>query len=129
VIPDLNRTATRRGRARTASPRHPDDLVVQTATDLEVLDLDTGSIVRRLALPTAGAILSGLQAGVALLVAGTQLHLLRLGNGKDAVINAPGTGPVHAQLTPAGLFYSYTVADRRYPGRVAFVPSPRLPLR
>ena len=29
---------------------------------------------------------------------------------------------VHADLTTAGLYYCFNVPDRRYPGRVVFVP-------
>ena len=35
--------------------------------------------------------------------------------------------PVHAALTPDGLYYCFNVADRRYPGRVVFVPRAALP--
>jgi hypothetical protein len=55
------------------------------------------------------------------------IHLVRLSDGHDAVITPPGTGPLHAQLEAAGLFYSYAVDDGERPGRVAFVPSATLP--
>ena len=104
------------------------DLVVTTPTAVEVTDADTGTFLRRWPLP-ADAKLTDLQDGIAVLVAGTDIHLLRLADGTDSVIHAPGTGPVLAQLEPAGLFYSYTADDPTYPGRVVFVPFAQLPLR
>lgn len=38
-------------------------------------------------------------------------------------------GPVLAQLEPAGLYYSYTADDSKYPGRVEFVPHDHVPMR
>jgi len=103
------------------------DLVVQTPTDIEVTDAATGVFQRRWPLPTAAA-LTDVQGGIAVLVAGTDMHLLRLSDGADAVIHVPGGGPVLAQLEPAGLFYSYAADDPKYPGRVAFVPFDQLPI-
>jgi hypothetical protein len=65
--------------------------------------------------------LADYQAGVAVYIAGRVVHLLRLSDRRDVTIRAPGVGPVHAQLEPSGLFYSYGR------GRVAFVPAGRLP--
>jgi hypothetical protein len=65
--------------------------------------------------------LADYQGGVAIYVTGRVVHLLRLSDRRDVTIRAPGVGPVHAQLEPSGLFYSYGR------GRVAFVPIARLP--
>ena len=46
---------------------------------------------------------------------------------RDVAIRAPGVGPVHAQLEPSGLFYSYSPAASPSRGRIAFVPLSRLP--
>ena len=55
-------------------------------------------------------------------IAGRTVHLLRLSDRRDATIRAPGVGPVHAQLEPSGLFYSYSPAASPGRGRVALVP-------
>lgn len=104
------------------------DLVVQTPTSIEVTDATTGLFQRRWPLPTPDATLTDLQNGVVVLVAGTDIHLLRVSDGADSVIHTPGGGPVLAELEPSGLFYSYTADDSKYPGRVVFVPFDRLPL-
>jgi hypothetical protein len=71
--------------------------------------------------------LADYQAGIAVYVAGRAVHLLRLADRRDVAIRAPGAGPVHAQLEPSGLFYSYSLARTAGRGRVAFVPLARLP--
>jgi hypothetical protein len=98
------------------------DLVVQTPTAIEITNADTGVFVGRWPLPTSDATLSDLQDGIAVLVAGNGIHLLRPADGTDKVIHVAGTGAVLAQLEPSGLFYSYTADDPAYPGRVVFVP-------
>ena len=105
------------------------DLVVQTPTAIEITDASTGAFQRRWPLPAPDATLTDLQDGIAVLVAGTDIHLLRLADGHDTVIHVPGHGPVLAQLEPAGLYYSYTTDDTKYPGRVEFVPHDQLPMR
>jgi Tol biopolymer transport system component len=104
------------------------DLAVQTPTSIEVTDATTGVFQRRWPLPAPNATLTDLQSGIAVLVAGTDIHLLRLSDGAETVIHAPGGGPVLAQLESSGLFYSYAADDPRYPGRVAFVPFGHLPI-
>jgi hypothetical protein len=96
------------------------DLVVLTPTAVEVTDADTGAFLRRWPA-RRDAELADVQDGVALLIAGTRLHLLRLDDGRDRVIDVPGSAPIRAQLEPGALFYSYRVTDSSYPGRVAFV--------
>jgi hypothetical protein len=71
--------------------------------------------------------LADYQSGIAVYVVGRVVHLLRLADRRDAAIRAPGVGPVHAQLEPSGLFYSYSPAATPARGRVAFVPLARLP--
>jgi hypothetical protein len=65
--------------------------------------------------------LEDFQSGLAVYVVGRDIHLLRLAD-KDVRIRAPGTGPVRAQLEPAGLFYSYRPSASPRRGRVAFMP-------
>jgi hypothetical protein len=64
--------------------------------------------------------LEDVQSGIAVYVLGPDVHLLRLADGKSAVVRAPGRSPVHAQLEPDGLYYSYLLAPRA--SRVAFLP-------
>ena len=105
------------------------DLVVLTPAALEVSDVETGQFLHRWPTPTADAQLVDVQDQIAVLVAGRDIHLLRLSDGRDTVVEAPGTGPVLAQLEPSGLFYSYESDDKSYPGRIEFVSFDQLPLR
>jgi hypothetical protein len=68
--------------------------------------------------------LADYQNGIAVYVAGRTVHALRLADRRDVAIRAPGVGPVHAQLEPSGLFYSYSPAGSPRRGRVAFVRLP-----
>ena len=71
---------------------------------------------------TAALRLEDFQAGIAVYTLGGAVHLLRLSDGRDVAIRPPGLGPVHAQLEPSGLFYSYRAAGSPGRGRVAFMP-------
>jgi Tol biopolymer transport system component len=104
------------------------DLVVVTTSALEVTDAETGAFLRRWPL-TAGtaARLDDVQDGIAVLVSGPRLVLVRLVDGRQAIIDVAAAGDLLAQLEPAGLFYSYRV-DAREPGRVAFVRWGQLPI-
>ena len=66
--------------------------------------------------------LEDFQSGIAVYVVGRDVHLLRLSDKRDVRIRAPGPAPVHAQLEPSGLSYSYRAAASPGRGRVAFVP-------
>jgi len=101
------------------------DLVVLGAGALDDLDADTGTLRHTWPLPAPDATLVGVDHGIAAYVAGSDVHLLRLADGSDRVVHAGAN--LRAQLTPAGLFYSYSVSDSRRPGRVAFVPAMSLP--
>lgn len=111
-----------------AAMLHDRDLVVLTPNAVEVTDTETGQFITRWPAP-ADAQLVDVQNGVAVLIAGKDIHLLRLSDGRAAVIEPPGEGPVLAQLEPSGLFYSYKADDATYPGRLEFVPFDQLPLR
>jgi dipeptidyl aminopeptidase/acylaminoacyl peptidase len=105
------------------------DLVVLTPDAVEVTDAQTGAFLRRWPSPSPDARLMDVQDGIAVLVVAAKVHLLNVWTGVAREIEAPGPGPVNAQLEPSGLFYSYRVDDAKYPGRVAFVPFDDLPLR
>lgn len=102
------------------------DLVVQSGLTLADYDAGNGALLHEWPLP-ADARLEDVQDGTAVYVTATDVHLLRLADGRDVAIHPPGHGALHAQLEPAGLFYSYAVDDGVLPGRVAFVASTALP--
>ncbi len=91
-------------------------------------DADSGALLHEWPLPPGDRQFEGLRDGVAVLVSGREIHLFRLADGQDAVIELPGAGRVLAQLDESGLFYSYSVDDPTYPGRVAFLPFNQLPI-
>jgi Tol biopolymer transport system component len=94
-------------------------LVVQKAESVVVYDVQTGTLGHMWPL-AGGARLEDAQRGIAVYVSGTAVHLLRLSDGRDAVIRVPGKGPVQAQIEAAGLFYSYAVLGSQRPGRIVF---------
>ena len=88
---------------------------------LWAVDVSTGVRTGPWRLPGSAALrLEDYRAGIAVYVLGRAVHLLRLAGEPNVTIRAPGPGPVHAQLGPSGLFYSYRAPGGR--GRVAFVP-------
>jgi TolB protein len=105
------------------------NVVVLKQASIADYDAGSGVLLHERPLPAGEQRLDDVQNGLAVYVSGTDVHLLRLADGRDAVIHAPGPGPVLAQLEPIGLFYSYSVDDPSYPGRIAFVPFDQLPLR
>jgi hypothetical protein len=71
--------------------------------------------------------LGGVEREIAVYVAGVAVHLLRLTDGRDVVVDLrTAAEPVYARLTSAGLFYSYTDPRRRPAGRAVFVPLPEV---
>jgi hypothetical protein len=102
------------------------DLVVLKHAQLDDYDVGTGALLHEWPLTGGDPQLQDLSTGVAVYVSGAFVHVLKLANGHDTALAALGTDP-HAQIKPAGLFYSYTVVDAAYPGRVTFVPFDQLP--
>jgi len=100
------------------------DLVAAVGGSL--LDYDPATSGLRATWPMAPhGRLGGLVGGRAMYVAGTQLHLLRLSDGKDRVVaTVPWLALARAQLTSAGLFFA---ANGHGAGTVTFVPTARLP--
>jgi Tol biopolymer transport system component len=93
-------------------------LVVARAGVLEVYDARSGRAELQRPLP-AGYRLTDVDGGVAVLVSGAKIVLLRLADGRSSKL-APGRGPVSAELEPPGLYYSYAIPGGG--GRVVFVP-------
>ena len=112
--------------AALAGPR----LVVLQAARLTILDLRSGRRaaswpVRRGFGPAPE--LQGAQGNLAAYVVGASIHVLRLHDGREIVVDTPNaTEPVFARFVPSGLFYSFNVAYERRPGRLVFVARSQL---
>jgi hypothetical protein len=79
--------------------------------------------------------LEGANGGLVAYTAGSSIYLIsrgervvRTGARRLRSLGFNIERPLHADLTAAGLFYCFNVADRRYPGRVVFVPRSALGL-
>lgn len=105
------------------------DLLILGHRTLRAYDTATGKVrwERRVA---RGAQLEGADGRLVVYTAGSSIHVLS--QGRDRIVR---TGArtlyrlrgdverlVHAALTANGLYYCFNVADRRYQGRVVFVP-------
>ena len=98
-------------------------LVVAHQGFLESYDLTTGALVVRRDLP-GGYTLDDVDGGIALLHRKDDTILvLRLDDGRSFTV-ATGAAPRRADIEPAGLYYSYTTADRE--GRVVLMTRDRL---
>jgi hypothetical protein len=105
------------------------DVAVLTTEGLSAYDARTGDLRRHRRLAASDARLVDVANGIAVYLAGDEIHLHRLDDGHESVIRPDGRGPVLAELEETGLFYSYAVADETFPGRVAFLPFASLPPR
>jgi hypothetical protein len=102
-------------------------LVARTRTGVSVLDLASGSITHTWTLP-ARAVLRDTTSRSFVYTVGRTFHLHRLTTGADEGFSLKDVnGPVKAQLTDAGLYYSWNLGQEQ--GFVAFVPTDRLPAR
>ena len=97
------------------------ELVVAKRGTLLVYNTSTGARTNTLPI-SARAVLEDVQQGIAVYVLGRSIHLLRLSDGRETVINPPGRGRVAAQIEAPGLFYSYNLRAGFRRGRVVFVP-------
>jgi hypothetical protein len=101
---------------------------------LRAYDTGTGRLRWERRVPTR-AQLEAADGRVVVYTTGASIHLLSLGHDRVVRTGAQQLGRlrfyvdrlVHAALTPIGLYYCFNVADRRYPGRVVFVPRRALP--
>jgi dipeptidyl aminopeptidase/acylaminoacyl peptidase len=105
-------------------------LGVAFGSTLSVYDADNGALDYRLPLSHTSGVprLLTIGAGYAVYASGIELHLLRLDNGSDRIVDLPGqSDSPQALLTTEGLYIAY---DRGYdpqPGRILFVPAANLP--
>lgn len=104
-----------------------DDIAVLTTEGLSAHDARTGDLRHHRRLDAPNARLVDVANGIAVYLAGDEIHLHRLSDGREGVIRPAGRGPVLAELEEPGLFYSYAVEDGVSRGRVAFIPFDRLP--
>jgi WD40-like Beta Propeller Repeat len=71
--------------------------------------------------------LEGAKGDLAVYVVGAAVHVLRLSDGREIVIDTPNaTEPVLARFVPGGLFYSFNASYAKRPGRLVFVARPEL---
>jgi WD40 repeat protein len=101
---------------------------------LEAWDVRYGKVLIDRRVP-AKAELQAVDSELVVYTAGADIHLLS--SAGDDVIHTPaktsywlhyyGEPPVHAALSPAGLFYDYDLKGGTFPGRVVFVPRSALP--
>lgn len=99
-----------------------DVLTVMTGGKLEAYSIQSGALTSSIQTPSSKAVLTDLQSGVAVYVAGKTVHVVRLSDGRDRKLaHAPRT-PVGAQLEQAGLSYAYNKGPGLRHGRVVFVP-------
>jgi WD40-like Beta Propeller Repeat len=93
------------------------DLVVARNGGIEVYDVATGAAEVRRPLPN-GLSLEDVDGGLAVLVGGKTIMLVRLDDGRTRTFT-PGRGPILANLEPEGLYYSYRTPDGS--GRLSFL--------
>jgi hypothetical protein len=96
-----------------------------------VVDASTGALKRSWSVPKQTR-LEDVADGLVVYTVRRQIYVRRLADGRDTVIPLPNNAraPVHAQLEPSGLFYSWTLplgpGDVLPHGRLAFAPMTRV---
>jgi Tol biopolymer transport system component len=117
--------------ARPDSARLGGDLLGSTSGHLlTVYSVGSGRVLYRAQLSHASGqpVLLSIRSGYAVYRSGIEIHLVRLRDGVDSVLNLPGqAGPVDALLTSRGLFVGYNRAYDSQPGRVVFITWHSLP--
>lgn len=113
------------------------DLVVLRGGRLLVYDASSFRLRRALRVDRRST-LAGVSDGLVAWAAGTEIHLLRLRDGRHATIATPSRSAVEAALTSAGLFYALhprpvpraqVAPFRSDPATVVFLRSTALPLK
>jgi hypothetical protein len=100
-------------------------LVVLEGRRLDVIDLRSGRTTAswpvRLGFASSPA-LADARGDIAVYVAGAAVHVMRLADGREVVLDTPeATAPVLARMGSQGLFYSFTESYSRRPGRLSYV--------
>src|SRR5205085_318858 len=78
-------------------------LAVLRATALDVYDTGTGARLRSFDLRKTPRRLVDLQSGLAVLISGGAIHLVKLDTGRGATVVPQHGSPLQAQLEPSGL--------------------------
>lgn len=114
-----------------------DTVGIADGNKLRVYATDRGTLRYQLPLAHTSGVprLLTIGDGYAVYASGIELHLLRLDNGNDHIVNLPAqAGPLQALITTNGLFVAYfhgydTYLNGYYPqaGRIRFVPAANLP--
>jgi hypothetical protein len=100
-------------------------LVVLRSARLDVVDLSSGR--RIVSWPVQRGFgpapeLEGADGNLAAYVVGIAVHVLRLSDGHEIVIDTPtATEPVFARVAPSGMVYSFNESYAKRPGRLVFV--------
>jgi hypothetical protein len=98
-----------------------DDLAVKKARRLDVYDARSGKLRKSWSL-RAGSRLFDVHAGIAVILRGKLVQLLRLSDGHGAAYAAPGE-VTSAEIEEPGLVYAYNAPKAgSKPGRIVFVP-------
>jgi hypothetical protein len=110
------------------------DLLVLARGTMQDYDTITGKLRWEHGVQS-GAQFAGADGRVAAYTVGSTIHLQS--GGRERIVQTPASvpralrydvqRPLHAALTAIGLYYCFNVDDRRYPGRVVFVPRTALP--
>jgi len=105
------------------------ELVLVDGRSLCAFDTKTGKLLWQRRVPPR-AQLEAADGDLVVYTAGRIVHVLSHGN--DRIVDTGASElhrlrfvverPVHAAVDGSGLYYCFNVADRRYPGRVVFVP-------
>jgi hypothetical protein len=107
-----------------------DELAVAKGTVLRVYGVGSGRLQGRFALSARSGDprLLSVRNGYAVYASGLELHLLRLRDGDDRIVDLPGAADgLDAVLTSRGLFASYDAAYDDEPGRIAFTAWSSIP--
>ncbi len=98
-------------------------LVTLGSGNLIVSDLRSGREVASWPTGPDGGTLEGASGNLAVFVAGAEIHVMRLSDGREIVLDLGpnAAGPALADFWAGGLFYAYNEAYTKHPGRVAVV--------
>jgi hypothetical protein len=105
------------------------ELLLIERRSLRAFDTNTGKRLWQRHVPS-GAHLEAASGRLVVYTAGSSVHVVS--HGTDRIVRTDAVrlhrlrfdvqGLVHAAIDATGLYYCFNVLDRRYPGRVVFVP-------
>jgi hypothetical protein len=111
--------------AREVALRKDYVLVLTRTRTIEIFNARTGAPVRVLRV-AAGAAKLDAHSGIAAYAVGRTVHILRLSDGKDAVLETAPRAITAVEVEAPGIAYAYnTVRETRDVGNLAFVPMRR----